>query len=267
MDPASIDHPWLSVITVVKDAPQDFAHTIASIAAQDLTGVEYLVIDSSTNRTAIPDVISKYPVISAKYLWTEPAGIYPAMNAGLAQATGDYVYFANAGDMFFSSDVLVKVRAAVTSAAPNWLFGDAEIVELSGARVVTPRWDYLTEKSVSFSRGHFPCHQAMFVKREILIGQGGFDNTYSIVADYASFLKLTLLADPLYLEFVVATFTEGGVSTTKWQESFHQFHRARKEILEPRGTAALREQFESARRFAMVFLHREIRSKMRAVKP
>jgi hypothetical protein len=107
----------------------------------------------------------------------------------------------------------------------------------------------------------------MFVKREILIGQGGFDNTYSIVADYASFLKLTMLADPLYLEFVVATFTEGGVSTTKWQESFHQFHRARKEILEPRGTAALREQFESTRRFAMVFLHREIRSKMRAVKP
>ena len=57
MDPASIDHPWLSVITVVKDAPQDFAQTIASIAAQDLTGVKYLVIDSSTKRTAIPDVI------------------------------------------------------------------------------------------------------------------------------------------------------------------------------------------------------------------
>ena len=267
MDPASIDHPWLSVITVVKDAPEDFAQTIASIAAQDLTGVEYLVIDSSTNRTAIPDVISKYPVISAKYLWTEPAGIYPAMNAGLAQATGDYVYFANAGDMFFSSDVLVKVHAAVASTAPLWLFGDAEILELSGAKVITPRWDYLSEKSVSFSRGHFPCHQATFVRLEALIGQGGFDNTYSIVADYAAFLKLTLIADPVYLDFVIATFTEGGISTTKWRESFSQFHRARKEILKPHGTAALREQFESSRRYAMVYLHREIRSKLKAAKP
>jgi glycosyltransferase involved in cell wall biosynthesis len=258
---------WLTIITVVKDAPEDFARTLDSISHQELTGVEYLVIDSSSNRTSIPEAIAKYPAIDAGYSWVEPAGIYPAMNAGLAQATGDYVYFANAGDMFFSSDVLVKVRAAVTSAAPNWLFGDAEILELSGAKVITPRWDYLSEKSVSFSRGHFPCHQATFVRLEALIGQGGFDNTYSIVADYAAFLKLTLIADPVYLDFVIATFTEGGISTTKWRESFSQFHRARKEILKPQGTAALREQFESSRRYSMVYLHREIRSKLKAAKP
>jgi glycosyltransferase involved in cell wall biosynthesis len=258
---------WLTVITVVKDAPEDFSCTIDSISHQDLTGVEYLVIDSSSNRTSIPEAIAKYPAIDAGYSWVEPAGIYPAMNAGLAQATGDYVYFANAGDTFYTFDVLNKVHAAVASTAPRWLFGDAEILEVSGAKVITPRWDYLGEKSVSFSRGHFPCHQATFVRREALIGQGGFDNTYSIVADYAAFLKLTLIADPVYLDFVIATFTEGGISTTKWRESFSQFHRARKEILKPQGTAALREQFESSRRYAMVYLHREIRSKLKAAKP
>ena len=258
---------WLTIITVVKDAPEDFARTIDSISHQDLTGVEYLVIDSSSNRTSIPEAIAKYPAIDAGYSWVEPAGIYPAMNAGLAQATGHYVYFANAGDTFYTFDVLSKVHAAVTSTAPSWMFGDAEILELSGAKVITPRWNYADEKSVSFSREHFPCHQATFVQREILIGQGGFDNTYSIVADYAAFLKLTLIADPVYLDFVVATFSEGGISTTKWQESFSQFHRARKEILKPHGTAALREQLESSRRYAMVYLHREIRSKLKAAKP
>jgi hypothetical protein len=258
---------WLTVITVVKDAPEDFLRTIDSFSHQGLTGVEYLVIDSSLNRTAIPEAIAKYPAIETRYSWVEPAGIYPAMNAGLAQATGDYVYFANAGDTFYTFDVLSKVHTAVMSAAPSWMFGDAEILELSGAKVITPHWNYADEKSVSFSRGHFPCHQATFVQREILIGQGGFDNTYSIVADYAAFLKLTLIADPIYLDFVVATFTEGGISTTKWQESFSQFHRARKEILKPHGTAALREQLESSRRYAMVYLHREIRSKLKVAKP
>ena len=258
---------WLTIITVVKDAPEDFSRTIDSISHQDLTGVEYLVIDSSSNRTSIPEAIAKYPAIDAGYSWVEPAGIYPAMNAGLAQATGDYIYFANAGDTFYTLDVISKVHAAVASTAPLWLFGDAEILELSGAKVITPRWDYLSEKSVSFSRGHFPCHQATFVQREILAAQGGFDNTYSIVADYAAFLKLTLIADPIYLDFVIATFTEGGISTTKWQESFSQFHRARKEILKPQGTAALREHFESSRQYAMVYLHREIRSKLKAAKP
>ena len=257
----------LSIITVVKDAPEDFARTLDSISHQELTGVEYLVIDSSSNRTSIPDAIAKHPTIETRYSWVEPAGIYPAMNAGLAQATGDYVYFANAGDTFYTFDVLSKVHAVIASTSPSWLFGDAEILELSGAKVITPRWDYLGEKSVSFSRGHFPCHQATFVHRETLLRQGGFDNTYSIVADYAAFLKLTLIADPIYLDFVIATFTEGGISTTKWRESFSQFHRARKEILKPQGTAALREQFESSRRYAMVYLHREIRSKLKAAKP
>jgi glycosyltransferase involved in cell wall biosynthesis len=258
---------WLTVITVVKDAPDDFARTLDSISNQTLSGVEYLVIDSSLNRTAIPEAIAKYPAIETRYSWVEPAGIYPAMNSGLAQSTGDYVYFANAGDTFYTFDVLSKVHAAVTSTAPHWLFGDAEILELSGAKVITPRWNYADEKLVSFSRGHFPCHQATFVQRKILVDQGGFDNTYSIVADYAAFLKLTLIADPVYLDFVVATFSEGGISTTKWQESFSQFHRARKEILKPHGTAALREQLESSRRYAMVYLHREIRSKLKAAKP
>ena len=83
---------WLTIITVVKDAPEDFARTIDSILHQDLTGVEYLVIDGSSNRTSIPEALAKYPAIDAGYSWVEPAGIYPAMNAGLAQATGDYIY-------------------------------------------------------------------------------------------------------------------------------------------------------------------------------
>ena len=103
----------------------------------------------------------------------------------------------------------------------------------------------------------------MFVRLELLRAQGGFDLGYSIVADYAAFLRLSLEHDPLYVDEVIATFREGGVSTTRWKESFRQFHRARREILAPTGVLAARERLESLRQFIMVFVSRDVLSRVR----
>jgi glycosyltransferase involved in cell wall biosynthesis len=254
--------PWLTVVTVVKDAPTDVARTIASVASQDLTGVEYVVVDGSDDRSTVPGALEGIPSLAAEYAWSAPRGIYPAMNEGLALARGDYVYFANAGDVFFDAEVLSRVRAATQDTEAPWLFGDVEILSPSGHRVITPRWDYANEQAACFSRGHFPCHQGTFALRALLLDQGGFDTSYSIVADYAAFLKLTLVGDPTHLDFVIATFAEGGVSTTRWRESFRQFHRARREILRPRGRAALREYRETVKRYAAVEFYRSAWSKV-----
>jgi glycosyltransferase involved in cell wall biosynthesis len=258
-----MEQPWLTVVTVVKDALGDFQQTAQSVASQDLSGVEYLIIDSSLSDAAVPEAVDAVPGLSAQVTWTPPLGIYQAMNIGLEQSRGDYVYFANAGDVFFNSGVLRSIRSLVEEVRPPWLFGDVEILEASGHRVITPRWDYEAEKAVAFSRGHFPCHQGMFVRLDLLRAQGGFDLGYSIVADYAAFLRLSLHHDPLYVDEVIATFREGGVSTTRWKESFRQFHHARREILAPKGVFAVRERLESLRQFAMVFVSREILSRMR----
>ena len=50
--------PWLSIITVVKDDPQGFARTAESIAGQNVTGVEWVVIDGSANAAVIPGILA-----------------------------------------------------------------------------------------------------------------------------------------------------------------------------------------------------------------
>lgn len=261
------DDLWLSVVTVVKDDPVGFSQTLKSLTQQNLDGVEFVVIDSSNDRSAIPAQLEKSE-IAVVYSWIKPEGIYAAMNASLDRATGEYLYFANAGDVFFDDDVLTRVRKqlelnSTKLVACDVLFGDVEIIGVDGERVITPHWDYEAEQSVAFSRGHFPCHQGTFTRRSVLAAQGGFDTSYSIVADYASFLKLTQTSTPVYIDFVIASFREGGISTTSWKESFRQFHRARKEILKPTGLLALRENFETLRRFTLVYLYREVIQKLR----
>lgn len=252
--------PWLSVVTVVKDDLPGFTRSKDSLAAQDCAGVEWVVVDGSAESTGVPSSLadSSLPVT---YRHEPPRGIYPAMNSALEAATGDFVYFLNAGDTLASNTVLAQVKEFL-GADEAWGFGPVEIEEASGATVVTPPWDYAAERRHGFSRGLFPPHQGTFVRTEELRRVGGFDTSYRIAADYAAFLRLSQRADPTELPLVIARFREGGMSTSRWQESFREFHRARRQILQPSGLAALRERWETARHFGLVFAHREIRPRL-----
>ena len=69
-------------------------------------------------------------------------------------------------------------------------------------------------------------------------------------------------ADPLYLDLVVATFTEGGVSTTDWRDSLGEFHRARRSILDLRGRASANEYANTARQYAAMTAYRGVWAKV-----
>ena len=238
--------PLLSIITVVKDAPGDFAATLASVTAQDLTGVEYVVVDSSTDQAVIPDLLAG---VAVEYQWVPASGIYSAMNTGLTAASGDYVLFLNAGDTLVDplaeAGAFSEIKSILGTQAPVWLYAEVQMSDALGVAVQTPLWDYQTEQRLLFSRGHFPCHQGTFTRRDTLLTLGGFDTSYGIVADYVSFLKLSKIAAPVHLPKTVAVFQPGGVSSDRWQAAISEFHRARREVLAPTGALALREQFET----------------------
>jgi len=263
MDDGMTDQPWLSIITVVKDASSDFSRTLQSLSTQNLLGVEYLVIDSSTDSAAIPTILEQSG-ISFSYQWCEPTGIYTAMNIGLSKTSGTYVYFLNAGDELLP-EVLSQVLAASALCTAPWLIGQVEVASVCGARVTTPMWNFDAEQRVLFARGVFAPHQGTFARTETLRMVGGFDEKFRIAADYAAFLKLSLVNEPVMLPFTIARFFEGGLSTQKWQESFKEFHQARLSILSPRGMQAVTERFYTARQFIAVGLYRGIWSKI--VKP
>ncbi len=252
--------PWLSVVSVVKDDSTGLARTLKSLAEQDPAGVELVVVDSSTDRDEVPLVLEGYNG-AVSYQWIPPRGIYPAMNAAIEYAAGDFTYFANAGDEFFRRDVLARARQLLRDHV--WGFGPVEVIEPNGRRVFTPKWDYQKEFAKGFSSGLFPSHQGTFVRTSSLRDLGGFDTSFSVAADYAMALQLSRKAHPVSLPFVVARFHEGGLSTQRWQQSFKEFHRARTKILKPQGKGWLQEQLDTRAHWASVWVSREMLPKLR----
>jgi glycosyltransferase involved in cell wall biosynthesis len=231
--------PWLSVITVVRNDATGFTSTLASMDEQDLDGVEFIVIDGSDATQRVDEAMAGR--VATTYEWHPPTGVYRAMNAGLAAARGEYVYFLNAGDVLTSPTVLSSIRGAMSTTSPPWLFGSVRFIDEAGRAVVPPPFDYAAEKRALFSHGRFPPHQGTVARSELLRQQGGFDTSYRIGADYAAFLRLSLVADPVECSCVIAEFRQGGLSSTSWRESLSEFHRARRDILAPRGWPAVAE--------------------------
>jgi glycosyltransferase involved in cell wall biosynthesis len=254
-----MDEPWLSIITIVKDDPIGFERTIASVTAQDLDGVELVVVDSSADQQAIPSALPTEAIPPTNYGWAEPKGIYPAMNAALSIARGEYAFFLNAGDAFHDPTALDAIRKVVVDDAPDWLFGQVSFIDEAGTQTLPARFDYAQEKAALFSRGRFPPHQGTIAKTDLLRSLGGFDTSFRIAADYAMFLRLSLRADPSETTAVIADFHTGGLSSTAWRESVQEFHRARRAILLPAGWVAIQEQVNTGLQLARLALNRMLR--------
>jgi glycosyltransferase involved in cell wall biosynthesis len=244
----------LTIVTVVKDDDDGFRRTLNSVLAQDLVDVEFLVVDSSAQPRINQESLAKAD-IGYMYEWLVPEGIYPAMNSALERATGEYVYFLNAGDQFHDANAVATIKSLL-STQPEWCFGRVRFISPDGQFVTPKPIDYAREQSSQFARGLFPAHQGTIARRELLSSLGGFDTRYRIAADYALFLKLSLAARPLATDAVLADFYVGGLSSVAWRESIGEFHRARQSLLPMSRSERIRENFNTLCQLAMMSVAR-----------
>lgn len=205
--PTSHRMPMYSVITVVRDDLAGLIRTHASLAAQDWRDFEWIVVDGGS-RDGGREWLEAHRAEIAWWRSAPDDGIYPAMNIGLAVASGRYLLFLNAGDILADAGGLGATAAALASAGwPDFCYGDAwegppgGRLHLKKARSHRRAW-----------YGMFTHHQAMFCRRGALEGLL-FDPAYPIGADYAFTLQLLRRARGVhYLARPVCVFATGGCS-------------------------------------------------------
>jgi hypothetical protein len=182
--------PVVSVITVVYNSLSLIEKTIKSIISQTYPNVEFIVIDGgSSDGTA--GIIRLYEKQVCYWISEPDHGIYDAMNKGLSAATGDYVWFMNAGDRVYADNTLEKIftddrsRTDSSKGGRQWAkiyYGDTMIMDMEyqevGLRRLRPP-EVLSWKS--FKRGMLVCHQAILVSRDIA---EPFDPQYRHSADF-----------------------------------------------------------------------------------
>lgn len=206
--------PSISVVTVSYNAATTIGDTLVSVARQGGADYEHVVVDGGS-RDATMDVVQRHAHsrLSAR---SEPdAGIYDAMNKGIARASGDYILFVNADDYLARNDALALAASRLAESGADCLFADTQFVGTDG-RTARQRLYSAARFAPWWLRvGAQPPHPSMFMRRQLMCDLGGFDTSFRIAGDFDLVARAVLASGASFatLPQVVTHFRPGGVST------------------------------------------------------
>lgn len=225
-----------SVITCTYNAEAVLQRTLDSVMKQTYCNIEHLIIDGVSKDKTLALVKAyqhKNDVGESAHdivVFSEPdKGLYDAMNKGIDQATGDYLIFLNAGDVFPSAETLEFVEGCVGEGEtlPGVLYGDTDIVNMEGhflrhRRLSPParlNWR-------SFKWGMLVCHQSFYARTDIA-KQIHYNLEYRYSADVDWCIRIMKEAKrhrlPLRnVNAVITNYLDGGMSIQNHRASLKE---------------------------------------------
>ncbi len=214
--------PVFSIITITYNAAAFLETTIQSIVGQTYPHIEYLIIDGASN-DGTQEIIKRYEA-EVNYWVSEPdKGLYDAMNKGLKQATGDYVWFINAGDALHAKNTveLIANQLAKKEKLPTVVYGETNIVDvdrnsLGMRRLRAP--EKLTWKS--FRMGMLVSHQSFLALRTVA---PLYDTSYRFSADFDWCIRCMQQPGEIHhTHEVLADYLHEGLSTNNRKASLKE---------------------------------------------
>lgn len=216
--------PRISIITICYNAASTITRTLRSVSAQTYPNIQYLIIDGASKDNTLELVRELAP--EAEIYSERDKGIYDAMNKGLDRATGDYVWYVNAGDALASPTTVEDlVRATCTGdSLPDVLYGDTRLIDAEGhdlglRRLRPPhQLDWR-----SFRSGMLVCHQAFVAKRSI---SPHYDLRYRFSADVDWCIRVLKEAKTtaFYPEPIALYLNEGTTTANHRASLIERFH-------------------------------------------
>ena len=226
-----------TIITCTYNAASVLQRTLDSVLKQSYQNVEHIILDGKSKddtlqiaerykqeSDAVEDTRHKVIVVS------EPdKGLYDAMNKGIDKATGSYIVFLNAGDVFSSEDTLETIANSVGEGEelPGVLYGETDVVNDQGEFVRHRRLQTPEKLSWrSFKWGMLVCHQAFYARTDIA-RENHYNLNYRLSADVDWCIRIMKAASEKHLPLcnvhaVIVNYLEGGMSIKNHKASLKE---------------------------------------------
>jgi glycosyltransferase involved in cell wall biosynthesis len=200
----------VTIVTPTLNAAEYLDDCLASIDLQraDLD-VEHIVVDDgSTDGT-----VERASASGARIIEGERAGLYAAMNLGLAAAAGEYVGVLNGDDYLYPRGVATLVGAMRESRRP-WAIGRMRWVD--GAKTsmgeLAPPPSIVSPKILASLGWSCLYHQTTYMRTDFWRKFGGFDTRYRVNADFELLLRARREARFASVNELVAAFRRHGTN-------------------------------------------------------
>lgn len=224
----------ISVITVTYNAERFLERTLESIRCQThRDSLEHVIVDGGSTDDTL-DIIRRRADAVDCWVSGPDAGIYDAMNKGMDLATGDFIWFVNAGDELYDPTAAAKVLDVLSYGA-DIAWGDTMLVDEAGRELglrshETPHRlpKVLTWRSLA--RGLAVGHQSIVVRRSLAPRYDHRRHYYSADVDWM-IRALRVARTTAAAEGPLTRFLIGGFSTRHHRQSLlDRFHVLRRQF-------------------------------------
>jgi len=202
----------VSVITVCFNSEKTIERTLQSVLNQTYQNIEYILIDGKSSDHTL-EIIQRYESRfngRLTYLSEPDQGIYDAMNKGIRLASGELIGLINSDD-FYESDAIEHILSHYDPhVLYQVIYGQLRVVDQNKAeKVVFIHHDQLNTQMIP--------HPTCFVSSAVYRDFGGFNLEYRSASDLDFMLRLYHDGKTSFIpvDQIIATFHDGGMSTTK----------------------------------------------------
>lgn len=207
--------PDIAIVTITKDDPEGIKATLESVRQQDFSAYEHVVVDGGS-RTDVAEWLAAwrdFEVSRHRLVADPPAGIYPAMNAGIRATSAPLVVTLNGGDTM-TPGTLRRVSEHYKAHGWRWAMGGVEGVDPDGRRLGEYTFSPYSLRLFRAGLRTIP-HPAAYVTRSLYDEVGLYREDLGNIADQEFFLRATHVAEPAHLPGILASFQTGGVSSSE----------------------------------------------------
>lgn len=209
--------PLLTVVMATLNAAPDLLGSLGSLAAQDFRDFEVVLVDGGSSDATCQTAVSLLQAarISHRLVELPGSGIYEALNRGIAEAKGEWLYVMGADDRLITERILKAAAEVLCQAKPQILVVHGDVwIDKPGYRYGQP-WDWprFLERNIS--------HQSAFYRRRPIQRLGiTYNQSYSLYADWDYNLKLFAKGPFQYVPLLIAVYACTGLSSRRVDQLF-----------------------------------------------
>lgn len=178
----------ISIVTAVFNRVQTIGQALETVSQQTYGAIDHVIQDGgSTDGTLgiLEEKSSAYTRIQS----APDAGIYDAINKGIARAEGEVIGLMHSDDFFADDQVIADVAELFEDPDVDGVYGDLQYVAAEDTTRVIRHWRSGPYDPSKLRHGWMPPHPTVYLRRKVFEEFGLYDTSYRIAADYDAMLR------------------------------------------------------------------------------
>ncbi|MEA4813142.1 MAG: glycosyltransferase family 2 protein [Anaerolineaceae bacterium] len=189
------DNPLISIVIPSFNQAAFLEQAIQSVLEQDYPNIELWIMDGGSSDGSL-ELIKKYNKHLAGWVSEKDRGQADGINKGLQRCKGQIAAWLNSDDRYLQGALSKAAELFRKNPEASFVFSDVESIDQNGKAFNLMHYGHWN--LAQLLQFHIIGQPAVFMNREVLDKAGLLDSSYHYLLDHQLWLRLAVIADPVY---------------------------------------------------------------------